>query len=182
MYEYSEGSNPLTVQVPSNVDIFLDNIPLEHPYVARLCKEQAHILVWHGSPEEHPELHSDSLRCKDEPQNVTCNDSNKIETAMAIVWEYDDEVILGTVKYYGYVYNRYGRSKTLKLSKEVWNDIIKMFGHKRMICPAASYLEYVHLVMNQERIPSLTYRSSILKPLGFKRVDNYWVRDANLLA
>lgn len=181
MYEYSEESNPLTVQAPSNVDIFLDQIPTVHPYVARLCKEQAHILVWYSTKDKYPELYEDALRCKDEPQNVTC-DGDKIEIAMAIVWVYEDEVILGTVKYYGYVYNKLGRSKTVKIAKQVWNDLIAMFGDKKIICPTGSYLEYVHLVMNQERIPSLTYRTSILKPLGFKRFDNYWVRDANLLA
>jgi hypothetical protein len=182
MYEYSAKCNQLNPNViPSNVDIFLDNIPNQHPHVARICPEQGYILIWHADAKDYPTIAENAFRCKNEPQNVNCNDANRIEIGMAIVYPYDDEVILGTVKYFGYVY-RLGRSETTSITKQVWKDIILMFGDRKIICPSGSYLEWLHLSMNQERIPTLTYKRQILKPLGFMRQQNYWIRDANILA
>lgn len=182
MYEYTAKANPLNAKfLPSNIDVFLDNIPNQHPHVARICSDQGYILIWHAAAEDYPTIAENALRCKDEPQNVNCKDPNRIEIGMAIVYPYEDEVILGTVKYFGYVY-RLGRSKTTSIAKQIWKDIIIMFGDRKIICPSGSYLEWLHLSMNQERIPTLTYKRQILKPLGFVRQENYWIRDANILA
>lgn len=182
MYEYTAKANLLNAKnLPFNVDVFLDNIPNQHPHVARICPEQGYVLIWHASPEEYPTISENAFLCKDELQNVTCKELNRIEIGMAIVYPYDDEVILGTVKYFGYVY-RLGRSKTTLVAKHLWKDIITMFGDRKIICPAGSYLEWLHLDINQERIPTLTYKKNILKPLGFVRNKNYWIRNANILA
>ena len=177
MYEYSEASNPLSVNLPPNVDVFLEDTPTEHPYVARICPNQGHALVWYTHKDNYPTLSV----TKGKDQTFWCKEDWKLEYGMAIVYPYPDEVIIGTVKYYGYMKN-FGRVATNKIIKNVWNDLIAMFGDKKIICPSGSYMQLLHLVINQKRIPRNSYKKQMLEPLGFYREGDYWIRNANLLA
>lgn len=179
MYEYSEESNPLGAQLPPNVDTTLETTPTEHPYVARLCPHQGHVLIWYTNKDQYPEL--DNLVKKGGDQTFWCVEDWKLEYGMAIVYPYESEVIIGTVKYYGYMKN-FGRVKTNQLIKHIWNDIITMFGDRKIICPSGSYFELLHLSMNQKRIPRNSYKKQLMKSLGFHRSGDYWIRNANILA
>lgn len=179
MYEYSEESNPLNVQLPPNVDTTLENTPTEYPYVARICPNQGHVLIWYTSKDQYPEL--DGMINKGGDQTFWCNEEWKLEYGMAIVYPYDNEVVIGTVKYYGYMKNL-GRVKTNQIIKQMWKDIVKMFGNRKIICPSGTYLELLHLAMNQKRIPRNSYKKQTMESLGFKRTGDYWIRDADLLA
>ena len=176
MYEYSEESKPINPrQLPNNVDILLDDTPVQFPYVPRICPHQGYFLIWYGDKDTYPEITDMALACKNEPQSKTCKELEKIEYGQALVYPYEDEVILGTVKYYGYMQNL-GQAATKKILKQIWKDIVDMFGHKKIICPTGSFLEWCHLSMNQTRIPRGPYRESTLQSLGFKKQGDFWVR------
>ena len=52
MLEYSSAAKVLQLkQCPPNIDFKLDEIPLAHPRVPRICNEQGHMLLWWGTPE-----------------------------------------------------------------------------------------------------------------------------------
>lgn len=178
MLEYSEGSNPLNaLTIPSNVDVTLETTPTEHPYVARICPNQGHVLIWYTDKNKYPNIKV----TKGGDQTFWCKEEWKLEYGMAIVYPYEKEVIIGTVKYYGYMQNL-GRVETNKIIRNLWSDIIKMFGDRKIICPSGTYMELLHMVINQKRIPRNSYKKQILEPFGFKREGDYWIRDANLLA
>ena len=98
-----------------------------------------------------------------------------------IVYPYNDEVIIGTVKYAGYLKKR-TKSERTKLLKEVWKDIVTMFGDKKIICPSGTYFDYIHLCINQKRAPHEAYYKRLMQRNGFIREGDYWIRNANLLA
>jgi len=182
MYEYSEESKPLTVTLPPNVEVKQDFLPTQHPYVPRLCEQRGYFLIWYGTKDSDPDLVEDCLKAKTEPQWISCDDSEKIDRAVVLVYPYDDEVIIGTVKYAGYVKKRTTAQKT-KLLREVWADIIKMFGDKRIVCPSGTYFDYLHLCINQKRAPHDAYYKRLMSVNGFVRTGEYWIREReNLLA
>lgn len=181
MYEYSEESTPLSVSLPHNVEVKPDNLPIQHPYVPRLCEQRGHFLIWHGSPEDNQDILEDCLIAKNEAQWINCDSRERIDLAVALVHTYNDEVIIGTVKYAGYIKKR-TKSQRTKLLKGVWKDIIEMFGDKKIICPSGTYFDYVHLCINQKRAPHEPYHRRIMTDYGFIKQGEYWIRDANLLA
>ena len=159
-----------------NVDIKLDYLPSIHPYVPRLCKQRGYFFLWHGTPESDGDILEDSRNAKGESQWVYSDDPNKIEKAIALIYPYDDEIIIGTVKYPGYMKKR-SKAERTKLLKSVWNDIIILFGDKRIICPSGTYFDYLHLCINQKRAPHEAYHRRIMKSYNFVKHDEYWVRE-----
>ena len=181
MYDYEEPANPLNpLFLPNNVDVYLDDTPTEYPYVARICPTQGYFLIWHTNETTYPEITPMALSCKNEKQSKTCPELNKIEIGQVVVYPFEDEVIIGTVKYYNYM-KVLGQAETNKIIKSIWKDMIAIFGNRKIICPAGSYFEWLHLCINQKKIPHSSYKEKLMKSLGFKRSGNYWIRDANLL-
>lgn len=183
MYVYDYPANPLSIRgsLPDKCTSILDITPFVHPYVPRICPEQGHFLIWYTDPHQFPGITSHSRKAKvEDHQSISIPNPNKIEYAQALIYPYENEVIIGTVKYYNYM--RYlGNIGTRDLLKEVWGDIIKMFGDKKIICPTGSYFQLLHLAINQKRIPVSSYSAKIMKPLGFKHTEDFWVRDADIL-
>jgi hypothetical protein len=183
MYDYTYPSNPLQIssQLPSNCEIRLDTTPVLHPYVARICPHVGYFLIWYTDPEKYPDITPIARKAKQEDkQSLSLADNNKIEYAQALVYPYEHEVIIGTVKYYNYM-RVLGNNATRKLLKDVWKDIVNMFGDKKIICPTGSYFQALHFVLNQKKIPVSSYSDKIMKPSGFKHHKDYWIRDANIL-
>lgn len=182
MYDYEESANPLNpLFLAKNVDVYLDDTPTEYPYVARICATQGYFLIWHTSETTYPEITPLALSCKNEKQSKTCPELHKIEIGQAVIYPFTDEVIIGTIKYYNYM-KILGQNKTNKIIKAIWKDIIAMFGDRKIICPSGSYFEWLHMSINQKKIPHSSYKENLMKSMGFKRVGNYWIRNANLLA
>ncbi len=182
MYEYKEESNPLCLAVlPDNIEIQKDLLPVKHPYVPRLCEHRGYFLIWYGNVQTDEDLVEDCLRAKNEEQWVHSNDYNKIDKAVALVYPYEDEVIIGTVKYAGYVKNR-SKSERTKLLKNVWNDLILMFGDRKIICPSGTYFDHLHLCINQKRAPHEAYHKRLMIRNGFIKHGEFWIRNASLLA
>ena len=183
MYEYSEESNPLSARCwPHNVEQKLDTLPLIHPYAPRLCKQQGHFLIWYGPKEDNLDVYDECLKAKTEPQWVSCDSTDRVDLAVALVYPFDDEIIIGTVKYAGYIKSR-SKSARTKLIKTVWADLIKMFGDRRIICPSGTYFDYLHLSINQKRAPHEAYHKRIMLSNGFEKHEEFWIREReNLLA
>jgi hypothetical protein len=174
MYDYEELSTPM--QSFDNIEVSVDTVPTKYPYLPRICSKQGQVFLWTES--DMTQLYEASQRCKNEPQWVVSKNPNNIEMAVALIHVYDDEVIVGCVKTAGYV-NELGKEFVNEYLYKIWNDIIKTFGHKRIICPTGSYLEYIHMYMNQKRIPRSPYRRKLLNKFNFTKHDNYWVRDGS---
>ncbi len=175
MYEYTEKSNPLYCKLPENVDVLLDNIPVKYPYVPRICKEQGYMLIWHGTEKSDPDIAKECFNAKHEEQWITCNDNWKIEKAVALIWPYENELIIGAVKYPGYM-NKRSSSQIRQWMRKVWLDLILMFQDKKIICPTGTYFDYLHLTMNQMKIPKESYHKRMMKKYGFSKEGYFWIR------
>ena len=46
MYEYKETISQLDLKVSDNIEVQLDNFPVQRPYMPRLCERQGHFLLW----------------------------------------------------------------------------------------------------------------------------------------
>lgn len=180
MYEYDEESYLLSVDLLPNIELRYDHLPVKHPYVPRLCNRVGYFLIWYDTPENNTDIIEDCIRAKSESQWISCKDKNKIDLAVALIYPYEDELVIGTVKYAGYLKKRNKPERT-KLLKKVWADIITMFGDKRIICPSGTYFDYLHLCMNQKRVPHEPYHRRLMIPNKFIKHGEFWIRDANLL-
>jgi hypothetical protein len=179
MYEYEEESNPLGASILKNIDDVPDDIPIVYPYVPRFCKEKGHMLIWYGTQDTDPDIAQDCLNVKKEAQWITCKEEWKIEKAVVLLWPYEDEVVIGAVKYPGYMKKR-TNIEIRSLLRSVWADVIEMFGDRKIICPSGTYLECVHMYMNQMKISHEAYHHKIMKKHGFKRFnEDFWIREPN---
>jgi hypothetical protein len=176
MYDYEEEQKPLSVEVPTHIEVSLDTVPTAHPYLPRLCARQGYVFMWHTSRDKEPDLYELSQNAKNEKQWFTTKDPNGIELVLVLLHEYDDEVIIGCVKSAGYLTNK-SSDYLHTLLKGAWKDLIDIFGHKKIICPNSSYLEYVHLCVNQKRIPHMPYDKKLMIKNKFRKAGYYWIRD-----
>jgi hypothetical protein len=177
MYDYEKEALPLNMRVLlPNIELKQDFLPTQHPYVPRLCKERGHFLIWNGNKNDDLDLYNDSQKFKYESQWLTSNNIENVELGIALLYDYNYELIVGSLKTANYM-NRRTSAQIRSFIRKMWNDIILMFGDRKIICPAGSLFEYYHLTMNQKRIPHDVYHHDIMKQFGFKRVNDYWVRD-----
>ncbi len=174
MYEYKETTSLVRIDIP-NVDVILDTLPIKHPYVPRICDRQAHFLIWWGTKETDPDIYEDTIKNKNEEQWVTCSEDWKLEKGVAMLHIYDNVIVLGSVKYSG-VLKRRTKIEIRKFIRQMYSDIIKAFSHYKVIVPTGSYLEQLHLTMNQKRIQKEPYHREIMKQFGFEKQGNYWIR------
>jgi len=175
MYDYSEEPTILPPKTPSDVEVQLDNLRVTYPVVPRISERRAYFFIWFSDKNIDPDLYHDSQRSKYDVQWVHCKNKEHIEKGVAMIHIYDDEVIIGTIKTAGYM-NRKSNIEVRAFIRKMWGDIILMFGDKSIICPSGSYLECLHLVMNQRRITHEPYHREVMKQFGFKRDGDYWVR------
>jgi hypothetical protein len=175
MYDYSEGSNPLRVQLQPNIEVQQDNLPIKYPYVPRICNNKGYFFIWYGDEISDPDLIKYSSACKNEEQWINCSEAWMIEKGVALIYPYDDEIIVGAVKTAGYMNTR-TNPQLRKFIKSMWTDIITMFSDKTIICPAGSFFEHLHLTMNQKRIPHDAYHWKMMQQHQFKRDGILWIR------
>lgn len=176
MYDYEEEALPLNVKaLPHDIELKLDFLPTQHPYVPRLCKERGHFVIWNGDKNNNADLYEDSQKFKDEPQWLTSINRENVELGIALVYDYKDELIIGSLKTANYM-NKRTTVQIRNFIRKMWTDVIMMFGDRKIICPSGGLFESYHLAMNQKRIPHDAYHREIMKQFGFKRNGNYWVR------
>jgi hypothetical protein len=177
MYEYKETTSLLSINLPQNVDVKLDNLPLKEPYIPRICDRQAHMFIWWGTKKTDGDIYEQTLKNKNENQWITCDELWKLEKGVAVIHIYSTEIIIGCVKYSGVLKKRTIHERK-EFIRQMWNDIVNMFKDKKIIVPVGSYLEYISLSMNLTKIQHEPYQKRFLNPLGFKKQENYWIRNA----
>lgn len=178
MYEYSRDANPLNLlSCPSDIEFQLDNITLGYPYVPRICEEQGHMLIWWGTQETDPDLAEESFKVKGEAQWINCEDPTRIEKGVALIYPYDNEVIIGSLKVPGYFHLTRSAIQQRAFLRKMWKDIVNMFGDRRIVCPSGTYFNYLHLSINQIRIPREAYHRELMKQFGFSRQGDFWIRE-----
>jgi len=176
MYEYSEEAlHPHPKNYPQDIEIQEDYLRVTYPVVPRICSRRAYFFIWFGDKQTDPELYDDCQRSKYDVQWVHCKDKEKIEKGVAMIHIYSDEIIIGSIKTAGYM-NRKSKAQNRNLIRRMWSDLIQLFGDNRIICPSGTYLECLHLTMNQRRITHEPYHREIMKQFGFSRHGDYWVR------
>lgn len=175
MYAYEENASPISLKIPSDIEVVLDNIPIKHPFVPRICAQQGYLFIWFGTKETDPDLYKCSQDSKLDSQWVKSTNNENIEKGVALLHIYEDEVIVGSLKTAGYM-NKRGNVEVRKFLRKMWSDTITMFNDKRIICPSGSMFESLHLFLNQKRIPHEPYHRELMKQFGFKRIEDYWVR------
>ena len=102
----------------------------------------------------------------------------KLEKGVAMLHIYDDEVIVGSIKYAGHM-NRKSKSEVRNFIRLMYSDILECFADRKIIIPSGSYFEYLHLTMNQKKIQHEPYHRELMQQFGFERQDKYWIRYAN---
>ena len=179
MYDYKEPAQSLDIDLPNYIDVKLDILPIQHPFVARISPRQAHFFIWHGTTENDPEIYKDCMISKKNEQMMPhCDSDEKLEKAICMAHIFDSEVIIGRIGNVGYM-NKKSKSEARQFLKQQWQDIIKLFGNRKIICPSGLMLEYIYSTMNYYRIPHTPYHWRLMKPMGFERNEYYWVREAN---
>lgn len=176
MYEYKETITLPKLDTPDNVDVVLDNIPTKYPYLPRLCDKQGIVLVWWGTKDTDPEIYEDAVNSKDEEQWITLGDNKKLIKGLAMVHTYEKEVIVSCIKYAGYM-NRKPWKEVLSFLENIYSTLVKLYGNNKMIIPSGSYLEHIHLTMNQMKIQRQPYHYKNMKRYGFRKQEDYWVRN-----
>ena len=175
MYEYNEGSNPLHVQLLPNIEVQEDNLPVEYPYVPRICGNRGYFFIWYGDAVNDSDLVENWIKSNGEQQWIQCSQSWMIEKGVALIYPYGNEIIIGSVKTAGYMNTR-TRPQLRKFIKSMWTDVVTMFGDRRIICPSGGYFEHLHKTMNQKRIPHEAYHWKVMKQHQFKRDGQFWIR------
>lgn len=176
MYEYSKESNPLNTRVSlPNIEIQQDYLPVKYPFIPRICEERGYFLIWIGDNIDDSDLIKSWMKSSDEPQWISYLTPNKIQKGVALIYPYNDEIIIGSVKLAGYMRVRSSIQNRAFL-RLMWDNIIEMFGDKTIICPSGMYFEKLHLEMNQKKIPHEAYHWKLMQQHQFKRVGEYWIR------
>ena len=183
MYDYNEtiSQTNLPYNFPKHIEVQLDNFPVEKPYLPRIDGRQAHMFLWLGKKEEDGELYEIAQKTKGERQWVQNNRPNTYIKGVGMFHIYDEYVIVGSLKYAGYMKNR-PMTENRKLIRQMWCDTINIFKNKDMLCPSGTYFDWLHLTMNQMRAQKEPYHREIMWQFGFDKViegklKDYWIRN-----
>ena len=103
MYEYKEIISQLDIKVPSHIEVQLDNLPLDKPYMPRTDSRQAHMFLWLGKKEDDIETYNLAENCKSEIMWVDNKTPNTYIKGVGMFHIYDDYVVVGSLKYAGYL-------------------------------------------------------------------------------
>ena len=176
MYEYKEIISQLDIKVPSHIEVQLDNLPLEKPYMPRIDGRQAHMFLWLGRKEDDIETYNLAENCKSEIMWVDNKTPNTYIKGVGMFHIYDDYVVVGSLKYAGYLQRKTPADRR-HLLRTMWCETINIFKDKDIMCPSGTFFNWVHLSLNQMTVQKEPYHREIMQQFGFKRDEDYWVRD-----
>jgi len=176
MYEYKETISQLDLKVPSHIEVQLDNLPLEKPYMPRIDGRQAHMFLWLGKKEDDIETYNLAENCKSEIMWVDNKTPNTYIKGVGMFHIYDDYVVVGSLKYAGYLQRKTPADRR-HLLRTMWCETINIFKDKDIMCPSGTFFNWVHLSLNQMTVQKEPYHREIMQQFGFKRDEDYWIRD-----
>ena len=176
MYEYKEIISQLDIKVPSHIEVQLDNLPLDKPYMPRIDSRQAHMFLWLGKKEDDIETYNLAENCKSEIMWVDNKTPNTYIKGLGMFHIYDDYVVVGSLKYAGYLQRKTPADRR-HLLRTMWCETINIFKDKDIMCPSGTFFNWVHLSLNQMTVQKEPYHREIMQQFGFKRDEDYWIRD-----
>ena len=176
MYEYKEIISQLDIKVPSHIEVQLDNLPLDKPYMPRIDSRQAHMFLWLGKKEDDIETYNLAENCKSEIMWVDNKTPNTYIKGVGMFHIYDDYVVVGSLKYAGYLQRKTPADRR-HLLRTMWCETINIFKDKDIMCPSGTFFNWVHLSLNQMTVQKEPYHREIMQQFGFKRAEDYWIRD-----
>lgn len=176
MYEYKETISQLDIKVPSHIEVQLDNLPLDKPYMPRIDSRQAHMFLWLGKKEDDIETYNLAENCKSEIMWVDNKTPNTYIKGVGMFHIYDDYVVVGSLKYAGYLQRKTPADRR-HLIRTMWCETINIFKDKDIMCPSGTFFNWVHLSLNQMTVQKEPYHREIMHQFGFKRDEDYWIRD-----
>ena len=176
MYEYKEIISQLDIKVPSHIEVQLDNLPLEKPYMPRIDGRQAHMFLWLGKKEDDIETYNLAENSRGEIMWVDNKTPNTYIKGVGMFHIYDDYVVVGSLKYAGYLQRKTPADRR-HLLRTMWCETINIFKDKDIMCPSGTFFNWVHLSLNQMTVQKEPYHREIMQQFGFKRDEDYWVRD-----
>ena len=176
MYEYKEIISQLDIKVPSHIEVQLDNLPLDKPYMPRIDSRQAHMFLWLGKKEDDIETYNLAENCKSEIMWVDNKTPNTYIKGVGAFHIYDDYVVVGSLKYAGYLQRKTPADRR-HLIRTMWCETINIFKDKDIMCPSGTFFNWVHLSLNQMTVQKEPYHREIMHQFGFKRDEDYWIRD-----
>ena len=176
MYEYKETISQLDIKVPSHIEVQLDNLPLEKPYMPRIDGRQAHMFLWLGKKEDDIETYNLAENSRGEIMWVDNKTPNTYIKGVGMFHIYDDYVVVGSLKYAGYLQRKTPADRR-HLLRTMWCETINIFKDKDIMCPSGTFFNWVHLSLNQMTVQKEPYHREIMHQFGFKRDEDYWIRD-----
>lgn len=176
MYEYKETISQLDIKVPNHIEVQLDNLPLEKPYMPRIDGRQAHMFLWLGKKEDDIETYNLAENSRGEIMWVDNKTPNTYIKGVGMFHIYDDYVIVGSLKYAGYLQRKTPADRR-HLLRTMWCETINIFKDKDIMCPSGTFFNWVHLSLNQMTVQKEPYHREIMQQFGFKRDEDYWVRN-----
>ena len=176
MYEYKETISQLDIKVPSHIEVQLDNLPLEKPYMPRIDGRQAHMFLWLGKKEDDIETYNLAENSRGEIMWVDNKTPNTYIKGVGMFHIYDDYVVVGSLKYAGYLQRKTPADRR-HLIRTMWCETINIFKDKDIMCPSGTFFNWVHLSLNQMTVQKEPYHREIMHQFGFKRDEDYWIRD-----
>ena len=176
MYEYKEIISQLDIKVPNHIEVQLDNLPLEKPYMPRIDGRQAHMFLWLGKKEDDIETYNLAENSRGEIMWVDNKTPNTYIKGVGTFHIYDDYVVVGSLKYAGYLQRKTPADRR-HLLRTMWCETINIFKDKDIMCPSGTFFNWVHLSLNQMTVQKEPYHREIMQQFGFKRDEDYWVRD-----
>ena len=176
MYEYKEIISQLDIKVPNHIEVQLDNLPLEKPYMPRIDGRQAHMFLWLGKKEDDIETYNLAENSRGEIMWVDNKTPNTYIKGVGMFHIYDDYVIVGSLKYAGYLQRKTPADRR-HLLRTMWCETINIFKDKDIMCPSGTFFNWVHLSLNQMTVQKEPYHREIMQQFGFKRDEDYWVRN-----
>tara|TARA_B100000609_G_scaffold73007_2_gene58260 strand:+ start:215 stop:790 length:576 start_codon:yes stop_codon:yes gene_type:complete len=176
MYEYKEIISQLDIKVPNHIEVQLDNLPLEKPYMPRIDGRQAHMFLWLGKKEDDIETYNLAENSRGEIMWVDNKTPNTYIKGVGMFHIYDDYVVVGSLKYAGYLQRKTPADRR-HLIRTMWCETINIFKDKDIMCPSGTFFNWVHLSLNQMTVQKEPYHREIMQQFGFKRDEDYWVRN-----
>ncbi len=176
MYEYKETISQLDIKVPNHIEVQLDNLPLEKPYMPRIDGRQAHMFLWLGKKEDDIETYNLAENSRGEIMWVDNKTPNTYIKGVGMFHIYDDYVVVGSLKYAGYLQRKTPADRR-HLLRTMWCETINIFKDKDIMCPSGTFFNWVHLSLNQMTVQKEPYHREIMQQFGFKRDEDYWVRN-----
>ena len=176
MYEYKEIISQLDIKVPSHIEVQLDNLPLDKPYMPRIDSRQAHMFLWLGKKEDDIETYNLAENCKSEIMWVDNKTPNTYIKGVGMFHIYDDYVVVGSLKYAGYLQRKTPADRR-HLLRTMWCETINIFKDKDIMCTSGTFFNWLHLSLNQMTLQKEPYHREIMQQFGFKRDEDYWIRD-----